>query len=117
MKIKFFGTRGSIPISGKKSARHGGNTTCVEVDSACLPKGTALIIDAGSGFVPASAELLKEGVKEVVTLLTHYHHDHTGGLLLSPLTFIKSIKMKVVRGSRGGGLEIFACADYMETEV
>lgn len=102
MKIHLYGTRGSIPISNPDSKRYGGNTTCLQVISPCLPQGTVLIIDAGSGFVPASSKLLKDGVKEVMVLLTHYHHDHTGGLLLSPLTFIKSIKMTVCGVVEGG---------------
>jgi phosphoribosyl 1,2-cyclic phosphodiesterase len=96
MKLKICGSRGSIPISNSKSVAVGGNTTSIRVFSECLPKGSILSIDAGSGFVPLSFDVLKEGgAKEMTVLFTHYHHDHTQGLLLSPLTFIKNIKMRL----------------------
>ena len=33
MRVRFFGTRGSIPIPGPRTVRYGGNTSCVEVTS------------------------------------------------------------------------------------
>ncbi len=47
MKIKFWGTRGSIPAPGKDTIFHGGNTTCLEID---LHNGKRVIIDAGTGI-------------------------------------------------------------------
>lgn len=95
MRVTTFGTRGSIPIANPESVKYGGNTTCLRVESACLPEGHWLILDAGSGFVPASQQALKGGVKQVNLFFTHHHHDHNQGLLLSPLAFIKSIPVHV----------------------
>jgi hypothetical protein len=39
MKVKFYGTRGSIPICGPEFQEFGGNTTCVLVEG---PKGTGI---------------------------------------------------------------------------
>jgi ribonuclease BN (tRNA processing enzyme) len=55
----------------------------------------ALVVDAGTGFVPASADLLKEGVRRISLLMTHYHHDHTQGFPLAPHTFIKPVVLDV----------------------
>ena len=95
MKIKFAGTRGSVPIANPESVNYGGNTTCVRIVSECLPPKFALIVDAGTGFVPISTELLKEGVEEVTVLFSHYHHDHTQGIFLSPILFMKTIKLRL----------------------
>ncbi len=95
MRVTTYGTRGSIPIANAKSVRYGGNTTCLRVESCCLPDGQWLIIDAGSGYVPASTDALKSGVKQVNLFFTHHHHDHNQGLPLSPLTFIKAIPVHV----------------------
>jgi phosphoribosyl 1,2-cyclic phosphodiesterase len=96
MKVITYGTRGSVPISNKDSVAFGGNTTCVRIKSDCIPNDLALIIDAGSGFVPMSTDVLREGgVKEMVVLFSHYHHDHTQGLFLSPLLFMKNIKLRL----------------------
>jgi len=92
MKLSFYGTGGSVPISGPQRSKYGGNTTCVRVESDCLPKDMALVIDAGTGFVPLASALVKEGVKDLNVIFTHYHHDHTQGLLLGATTFVKSVE-------------------------
>ena len=94
MKIKTYGTRGSTPICRKEASRYGGNTTCIRVFSDCLPEATALVVDAGSGLVPCSNDLLDEAVRRIVFLLTHYHHDHTQGLPLAPHTYIEDVLLE-----------------------
>jgi ribonuclease BN (tRNA processing enzyme) len=105
MKVELFGTRGSVPVSSKTQVEHGGNTTSIMIRSKCLPNNTYLIVDAGSGIVPLSNEIMKEqggnifapnGNVEVNILFTHWHHDHTQGLFLSPLTFIKTVRMNLL---------------------
>lgn len=93
MQFKVHGCRGSIPVAGVQYSRYGGNTTCIRILSGLLPEDTALFLDAGSGLVPASKELLAEGIKRVYILFTHYHWDHTIGLTLSPLMFMKHIPL------------------------
>ena len=76
MKVKFWGTRGSIPSPGKNTVKYGGNTTCVEV----IPKnGKEIIIDAGSGIRLMVDKIISEGIKEISLLLTHSHWDHIQG--------------------------------------
>jgi len=97
MKIKTYGTRGSIPISNKESIIHGGNTTCIRVFDECIPDNMVVIIDAGSGFLPLAKDIIAEGNKtEVLILFTHYHMDHTMGLFLSPITFMKDYNITIV---------------------
>ncbi len=93
MKITFWGTRGSVPIANKFSHNVGGNTTCVEVESPCLPHGVRLAIDAGTGFIPFSDRAFKTKTGFVHVLFTHYHHDHTQGLLLGSVTHNKRVKL------------------------
>ena len=42
MKVRFWGTRGSIAKPGPETVRYGGNTSCVQVTS---PGGQQIIID------------------------------------------------------------------------
>lgn len=91
MRLKFYGTRGSIPVAGPQCARYGGNTTCVRVDSLCLPTGTWLAVDAGTGIVPLSWDFAKAKASAITVLLTHFHHDHTQGLPLTHLPYAKDI--------------------------
>ena len=46
LTVKFWGTRGSIPVSGEQFARFGGNTVCVEMRCG----DEILVFDAGSGI-------------------------------------------------------------------
>lgn len=97
MKIKAWGTRGSIAVSNDKTVNVGGNTTCFEIKSKCLPAGAKLIVDAGTGFVPAGQSYIGEFFSgndlNYHILFTHYHWDHILGLTLSPPTFINQIPM------------------------
>src|SRR3989339_408456 len=97
-QTKFWGTRGSIPVAGKLHAKFGGNTTCVEVISDCLPSGYRLVIDSGTGVIPFGQSLraTNGATKHIILLQTHYHHDHTQGLLMLPQLYDKSIGIQIL---------------------
>jgi phosphoribosyl 1,2-cyclic phosphodiesterase len=76
MKVRFWGTRGSLPAGGPETDAYGGNTSCVEVRG---DDGTVLILDAGSGILRLGA-MLDGTVRRVDLLLTHLHMDHIQGL-------------------------------------
>lgn len=74
--VRFWGTRGSIPVPGPDTVVFGGQTCCVEVRL-----GTRLfIIDAGSGFEAAGRMLSGPVPQRLDLLLSHLHHDHIAGL-------------------------------------
>ena len=77
MKIKFWGTRGSIAAPGPETIIYGGNTTCLEIT---LSSGQTVIIDAGTGIRALGDALLSLGAPlEIVLLMTHVHWDHVMG--------------------------------------
>jgi phosphoribosyl 1,2-cyclic phosphodiesterase len=76
MKVKLWGTRGSIPSPGPETIRYGGNTSCVGVT---LSDGSLLVLDAGSGIRGLGLSLSEEPARLHV-LLTHLHLDHILGL-------------------------------------
>ena len=77
MKVRCWGARGSIPVSGPQFVRYGGDTTCLEIRS----KNDALLIfDAGTGIRRLGCELAREGRTELTLLFTHSHWDHIQGL-------------------------------------
>lgn len=97
MKLKFYWTRWSTPISNPNSIKYWWNTTCVRIYSECIPKWSIFCLDAWSWFVPLSNEAFSEWlVNEVVIAYTHYHHDHTQWIFLSPFLFIKDIKLRLI---------------------
>lgn len=77
MRVKVWGTRGSIPCPGPDTVRYGGNTACVQVT---LADGGQLVLDAGTGIrnlkLPDDDE-----PRHIDILLTHLHLDHIQGLL------------------------------------
>jgi len=76
MKVRFWGTRGSIATPGPETMRYGGDTSCVEVTRA---PGHVLVLDAGTGIRRLGASLSPE-IRDVDILLTHLHLDHIVGL-------------------------------------
>ncbi len=77
MKITFFGTRGSCPVSGERYLKYGGRTPCVLLETA----GAKIILDCGTGIVELGLELEKSDQPINATiLLSHLHLDHLIGL-------------------------------------
>jgi len=77
MRLRVWGCRGSVPSPGGATVRHGGNTSCVELQ---LGEGSALVLDAGTGLRALGGDLAARGVRRVHLLLTHLHLDHLEGL-------------------------------------
>jgi phosphoribosyl 1,2-cyclic phosphodiesterase len=77
--VTFWGARGSIPTPGPRTARYGGNTSCVAVEG---PGGQLVILDAGTGIRSLGATLVERqnGAVQAEILLSHTHWDHIQGL-------------------------------------
>ncbi len=76
MDIKCWGTRGSIPVSGKEYVKYGGDTTCLEIRTK---SDDIIIVDAGTGIRRLGNQLLKEQRFEYHLIFTHAHWDHLMG--------------------------------------
>ena len=93
-RIRIWGTRGSIPVSGPEFSVYGGNTNCVELRCG----QHTLIFDAGSGLLPAGYTLKSEGVTNFNIFLSHYHYDHIQGLPFFPPMFETNASVTVWSG-------------------
>ncbi len=88
MIIKIWGSRGSIPVSGKDFLKYGGDTTCVEIRSK---SGDVIIIDAGTGIRKLGNLLADENCYDLNFIFTHAHWDHLMGFpFFKPLYSKKS---------------------------
>jgi phosphoribosyl 1,2-cyclic phosphodiesterase len=76
MIIRCWGSRGSIPVSGKQYLYYGGNTTCLEIRTK---NDEILIVDAGSGIRELGNFLIAEDRHAFTLLMTHAHWDHIMG--------------------------------------
>ncbi len=74
-RVKIWGARGTLPVSGENFRKYGGNTICIEVRCG----NHVLLFDAGSGLHPAGLALRAEGITDVNLFFSHCHYDHIVG--------------------------------------
>ena len=79
-KLKFWGVRGSLPCPGPKTAKYGGNTSCIQIKTDL---DYQIIIDSGTGIRELASSLLSDPeVKKplkIYLFLSHTHWDHIMG--------------------------------------
>lgn len=78
LQMTFWGVRGTLPVSGQRSLRYGGNTSCVSLD---FPRGQRFIFDAGTGIKEFSNALMAAPKKmDAKIFISHPHWDHINAL-------------------------------------
>lgn len=78
MRVKFWGTRGSIPVTGINHCKYGGNTPCIEISP---DDESIIILDAGSGIRELGLDLLRRNKqRKILLFFSHFHTDHIVGL-------------------------------------
>ena len=102
MKVRFWGTRGSIATPGRGTTHFGGNTSCVEITTE---SGDLLIFDCGTGAHGLSGKLTAEarGPIHANILLGHTHWDHIQGFPFFGPAFVAGNSAAIYGpdGSRG----------------
>ncbi len=96
MRIRFWGTRGSIPTPGPTTVRYGGNTACVEVRDAT---GALLVLDAGTGLRELGINLMNtNGARpfDVTLLISHLHWDHIQGIPFFRPAYDRSSTLRIL---------------------
>jgi phosphoribosyl 1,2-cyclic phosphodiesterase len=78
MRLRFWGTRGSIAAPGPDTVHFGGNTSCIELSTN---DGARMLLDCGTGARVLGNEWMKtaRGPMNASILLTHTHWDHIQG--------------------------------------
>lgn len=105
MRFRFWGVRGSIPAPGPRTARYGGNTSCIEVNT---DGGALIILDGGTGIFALAQHLLPRLPLQADIFITHSHWDHIHGLPFFTPLFVKGCQVRL-HGARdpvtGNGIE------------
>lgn len=89
MRVKFWGTRGSVPTPGRATEKFGGNTACVEI----VAQDHRLILDAGTGIRELGLVLAEEGPSASTILFSHLHWDHIQGLPFFTPLFLRGFEI------------------------
>ena len=77
MILKFFGVRGSYPVSGKNFIKYGGHTPSILIEIS----ETAIIFDSGTGIIEAGNYINhNKKINEIYIFVSHLHYDHIQGL-------------------------------------
>lgn len=97
MLVRFWGTRGSIPTPGPRTATYGGNTSCVEVRA---DDGTCIIFDCGTGARELGQHLLSAGRPAAGGLrlhlfIGHTHWDHIQGFPFFVPAFLPDSELNI----------------------
>ena len=75
--LRFWGSRGTLPVPGRRSLRYGGNTSCV---SLSFPGGGLFVFDAGTGIKELGDELMRSAERvHAKIFISHPHWDHING--------------------------------------
>jgi len=96
MILTVYGTRGSVPVSGREYREFGCATSCYLLEAG----GSTLVLDAGSGIRAIPPQTF--GNESVTVLLSHTHMDHVIGLPFFAPLFEKGREINVITASRGG---------------
>ena len=101
MKIKIWGCRGSLPVSGPHMARYGGNTTCIEIRPE---EGGVIIVDAGTGLSRLGRQLCEDNREtDLRFFMTHVHWDHIQGFPFFRPAYMKEYSLTFCKGPHGFG--------------
>lgn len=97
-RLALWGTRGSIPTPGAAFLRHGGNTSCMEIQHG----GETFVFDAGSGIRELGLSLMQRGPHKVHLFITHTHWDHIQGFPFFTPAYVPGFDITVY-GAEGFG--------------
>jgi len=101
MKLKFYGTRGSIPVCDAGFQEFGGDTTCLQI--TFTDTNRIAIIDAGTGVRNLGKDLRVIGHKQdqIVIAFTHFHWDHIQGFPFFAPAYDPNQKLTLLTIGRG----------------
>ena len=98
MKIKCWGSRGSIAVSGPDYLKYGGDTTCVEIRAK---SGELIIVDAGTGIRRLGNQVVRNQQPDNQPvyhfLFTHSHWDHLIGFPFFKPLYMSESRIQIYR--------------------
>lgn len=114
MKVKFYGTRGSIPVCHPEYMEFGGNTTCIKIE---FDDGRYAILDAGTGIRDLGEEIIAHGLNQdqLYIAFSHFHWDHIQGFPFFKPAYNADMVINVL--ALGKGREIQCLEEIFATQM
>ena len=77
--MRFWGVRGTLPVSGETALKYGGNTSCISLE---FPSQQLFVFDGGSGIKTLGDWLTSQQRKRIQAKLfiSHPHWDHINSI-------------------------------------
>ena len=115
MLVKFYGTRGSIPVCGSAFQEFGGNTTCVQLKVKAT--NNIAVLDAGTGIRDLGKDFIESGhtQDEIFIAFTHFHWDHIQGFPFFAPAFTENQKINIL--ALGWGRRLQCLEDIFKTQM
>jgi phosphoribosyl 1,2-cyclic phosphodiesterase len=115
MRVKFYGVRGSISVSGEKYSEFGGNTTCLQIMASETRR--IGVIDAGTGIRQLGSDFLAMNTeqKEIFIAFTHFHWDHIQGFPFFAPAYNPEMTVNIL--AKGGGQRISSLRDIFALQM
>ena len=98
--MKFWGVRGTLPVSGNKSLKYGGNTSCVTLE---FPRQQFFIFDCGSGIKTLGDSLMAQQRKSINAkiFISHPHWDHINAIPFFNPLYMQGNEFEVLGANQG----------------
>jgi len=98
--MRFWGVRGTLPVSGQNTLKYGGNTSCVTLE---FPREQFFIFDGGSGIKNLGDWLLSQQRKAIQAkiFISHPHWDHINAFPFFGPLYLQGNEFEVLGANQG----------------
>jgi len=98
--LRFWGVRGTLPVTGEHSLRYGGNTSCVTME---FPREQFFIFDGGSGIKVLGDWLLAQHRRKLNAkiFISHPHWDHINAIPFFAPLYVQGNEFEVLGANQG----------------
>ena len=98
--LTFWGVRGTLPASGEKVLKYGGNTSCVSLE---FPRKQLFIFDGGSGIKQLGDSLLAQNRGKISAriFISHPHWDHINAIPFFAPLYVQGNEFQIFGANQG----------------
>ena len=98
--MTFWGVRGTLPASGEKYLKYGGNTSCMSLE---FPRQQFFIFDGGSGIKALGDSLMTQQRRRISAkiFISHPHWDHINAIPFFAPLYMQGNEFEVLGANQG----------------